>query len=67
MAHPVAAQYKFVVHMELKSIFLLMIGLGMASCHWFDPTDIEDAARRRPHIFVNAVMGEDSTFCSISV
>ena len=52
--------------MELKSTFLLMIGLGMASCHWFDPTDIEDAARERPHIFVNAVMGEDSTFCSIS-
>lgn len=52
--------------MELKSTFLLMIGLGMASCHWFDPTDIEDAARKRPHIFVNAVMGEDSTFCSIS-
>ncbi|MGB0149461.1 MAG: hypothetical protein ACPF87_01080 [Flavobacteriales bacterium] len=43
-----------------------MIGLGMASCHWFDPTDIEDAAPERPHIFVNAVMGEDSTFCSIS-
>ena len=52
--------------MELKSTFLLMIGLGMASCHWFDPTDIEEAARERPHIFVNAVMGEDSTFCSIS-
>ena len=52
--------------MELKSTFLLMIGLGMASCHWFDPTDIDDAARERPHIFVNAVMGEDSTFCSIS-
>ena len=52
--------------MELKSTFLLMIGLGMASCHWFDPTDIEDAARERPHIFVNAVMDEDSTFCSIS-
>ncbi|MEC8663369.1 MAG: hypothetical protein VXY03_05780 [Bacteroidota bacterium] len=52
--------------MELKSTFLLMIGLGMASCHWFDPTDIEDAARERPHIFVHAVMGEDSTFCSIS-
>ena len=52
--------------MELKSTFLLMIGLGMASCHWFDPTDIEDAPRERPHIFVNAVMGEDSTFCSIS-
>ena len=52
--------------MELKSTFLLATMLGMASCHWFDPTDIEDAALERPHIFVNAVMGEDSTFCSIA-
>ena len=53
--------------MELKSTFFLMTVLGIASCHWFDPTEIEDAARERPHIFVNAVMGEDSTFCSISI
>ena len=52
--------------MELKSTFFLAIILGMASCHWFDPTDIEDEPRERPHLFVNAVVGEDSTFCSIS-
>ena len=52
--------------MELKSTFLLATILGMVSCQWFDPTVMEDEPRERPHIFVNAVMSEDSTFCSIS-
>lgn len=52
--------------MELKQTLLLGTLVGLVSCHWFDPTDVDLARQERTHVFVNAVVGADSTHCSIS-
>ena len=52
--------------MELKQTLLLGTLVGLVSCHWFDPTDVDLARQERTHVFVNAVVGADSTHRSIS-